>query len=117
MKYLPGVFFDLIVAALFAAGIGLNIDGATATAHGLLWLYAIVVLLALLLPDVTKKAEEEYVHRPLLWAIYRLIMDLAIIAVTVCLNWHVLAVFLLLDIGLQQAFFHKQEKRLKEQAA
>ncbi|EGX5147780.1 hypothetical protein DQ657_27240 [Salmonella enterica] len=116
MKYLPDVFFDLIVAALFAAGIGLSISGATATVHGLLWLYAIAMLLALLLPNVTKETEEEYVHRPLWWVVYDLITDLAIIAVTVCLNWYVLAVFLLFAMGLQQAFFREQEKRLKEQA-
>ncbi|EAA6551607.1 hypothetical protein DLB95_18430 [Salmonella enterica subsp. diarizonae] len=117
MKYLPGVFLDLIVAALFAAGIGLNIDGATATAHGFLWLYAVAVILAFLLPDVVKGAEEKYMHRPLLWVIYDLMTDLAIIAVTVWLDWYVLAVFLLFGMGLKQEFFRKQEKRLKEQAA
>lgn len=117
MKYLPSVFLDLIVAALFAAGIGLNIDGATATAHGFLWLSAVVVTLAFLLPDVVKEAGKEYVHRPLLWVVYDLITDLAIIAVTVWLDWYVLAVFLLFGMGLKQEFFRKQEKRLKEQTA
>ncbi|EGV2901467.1 hypothetical protein LDT72_005151 [Salmonella enterica] len=116
MKYLPGIFFNFIVAALFTAGIGLNIGGATATVHGFLWVCAIAGLLAFLIPDVVEKTEEEYVHRTLLWTVYSLITDLATVAVTAWLNWYALAVFILLLMGVRQEFYRKQEKRLKEQA-
>ncbi|EHC5870280.1 hypothetical protein JR782_001002 [Salmonella enterica subsp. enterica serovar Eastbourne] len=116
MKYLPNFLADLIVAALLAVGIGMNIEGSTATAHGFLWVCAIAGILACLLPDVTRKTAEEYTHRPLLWAAYDLISDLAFVAVAAWLNWYVLAVFMLLALALKQEFCRKQEKRLKEQA-
>ncbi|EKK6301921.1 hypothetical protein POI43_004916, partial [Salmonella enterica] len=55
MKYLPDILTDLIVATLLAVGIGMNIEGATATAHGLLWVFAIAGILAYLHPDVAGK--------------------------------------------------------------
>ncbi|ELG7313772.1 hypothetical protein Q6I31_000793 [Salmonella enterica] len=117
MKYLPAVLTDLILAAALAAGIGLNIEGVTATAHGILWVFAVAIVLAYLLPSVRIKAEKEYIHRPLLWAVYDPISDLAVVAVAACLNWYVLAVFLLVGLSLKQDFCIRQEKRLKEQAA
>lgn len=117
MKYLPAVLTDLILAAAIAVGIGLNIEGVTATAHGVLWVFAVAIVLAYLSPDVTRKAAEEYTHRPLPWVVYDLISDLAFVALAACLNWYVLAVFLLAGLALKQDFCSKQEKRLKEQAA
>ncbi|EMZ1067261.1 hypothetical protein ABC498_001124 [Salmonella enterica] len=64
MKYLPDILTDLIVATLLAVGIGMNIEGATATAHGLLWVFAIAGILAYLHPDAAGKTAEEYTHRP-----------------------------------------------------
>ncbi|WZX58173.1 hypothetical protein AAFR86_09890 [Salmonella enterica subsp. diarizonae serovar 58:r:z53] len=116
MKYLPSVLTDLILAAALAVGIGLNIEGVTATAHGALWVCAVALVLAYLLPSVLIKVEKEYIHRPLLWAVYDLISDLAFVAVAAWLNWYVLAVFLLLALSLKQEFCREQEKRLKEQA-
>ncbi|ECL8477514.1 hypothetical protein FTZ03_10820 [Salmonella enterica] len=117
MKYLPDILADLIVVTLLAVGIGMNIEGATATAHGLLWVLAVAEILAYLHPDVTRKTAEEYTHRPLLWAAYNLISDLAFVAIAAWLNWYVLAVFMLLALAMKQAFCREQEKRLKEQAA
>ncbi|ECQ6492650.1 hypothetical protein AB9V76_000008 [Salmonella enterica] len=117
MKYLPDILTDLIVATLLAVGIGMNIEGATATAHGLLWVFAIAGILAYLHPDAAGKTAEEYTHRPLLWAAYNLISDLAFVAIAVWLNWYVLAVFMLLASALKQAFCREQEKRLRERAA
>ncbi|EAY4719172.1 hypothetical protein CB017_001915 [Salmonella enterica] len=116
MKYVPAVLTDLILAAALAVGIGLNIEGITATAHGVLWVFAVAIVLAYLSPSVLIKAEKEYIHRPLLWAVYDLISDIAFVAVAACLNWYVLAVFLLAGLALKQDFCSKQEKRLKEQA-
>ncbi|EJJ4279635.1 hypothetical protein NI424_003208 [Salmonella enterica] len=116
MKYLPAVLTDLVLAAALAVGIGLNIEGVTATVHGVLWVFAIALLLAYLLPDVTRKAAKEYTHCPLPWVVYDLISDIAFVAVTACLNWYVLAVLLLVTLTLKLDFRSKQEKRLKEQA-
>ncbi|ELW6094269.1 hypothetical protein QLY21_002291 [Salmonella enterica] len=117
MKYLPAILTDLAMAALLAVGNGLNIEGFAATAHGVLWVYAVALILAYLLPDVTRKAAEEYTHRPLPWVVYDLISDFAFVAVAAWLNWYVLAVFLLLASALKQEFCRRQEERLKEQAA
>ncbi|EAY4773655.1 hypothetical protein P4Q63_005409 [Salmonella enterica] len=112
MKYLPNILWDIALAALLAAGIGLNINGATTTVHVLFWLASIVGLLAFMLPETKKRLTESYTHCPLLWRIYDLISDIAFVMAAVWQGWGVLAAFLLLRISSKQAFYYKQEKHL-----
>ncbi|EOI6842280.1 hypothetical protein ACMVI2_002331 [Salmonella enterica] len=117
MKYMPNILWDIALAALLAAGIGLNLSGATTAAHAIFWLMAVIGLLAFMLPDTQKRLTESYTHCPLLWRVYDLMSDIAFVAAAVWLGWGVLAAFLLMRISSKQAFYYKQEKRLKEQAA
>ncbi|EOH8597984.1 hypothetical protein ACMDMY_005374 [Salmonella enterica] len=117
MKYLPNILWDMALAALLAAGIGLNLSGATTAVHVLFWMMAIIGLLAFMLPDTRKRLAKSYTHCPLLWRIYDLISDIAFVAATIWLGWGVLAAFLLIRISSKQAFYYKREKRLKELAA
>ncbi|MGF2653516.1 hypothetical protein ACQUWL_13345 [Serratia marcescens] len=80
MKYLTDILITLIVAALLAVGTGLNMEGFTATAHGMLWFYAVTLILASLLSDMNSKSKKEYTHYPLLWMAYVWTSDLAFIA-------------------------------------
>lgn len=116
MKYLPNVLWDIALAALFAAGINLNLSGAITTLHVLFWLMAVIGVLAFMLPNTKKRIAKDYTHCPLLWRTYDLISDVAFVAAAILLGWGVLAALLLIRISSKQAFYHEQEKRLKEQA-
>lgn len=117
MKYLPNVLWDIALAALFAAGTNLNLSGAITALHVLFWLMVVIGLLGLMLPDTKKRIAKDYTHCPLLWRTWDLISDIAFVVAAAWLGWGVLAAFLLIRTGSKQAFYSKQEKRLKEQAA
>ncbi|WP_430488219.1 hypothetical protein ACQR7C_15710 [Salmonella enterica] len=117
MKYLPDVLVALIVAALLAIGTGLNMEGFTATAHGMLWFYAVTLILASLLSDMNSKPKKEYTHYPLLWMAYVWTSDLAFIAAAAWLNWYVLAVCLFVGLIIKQALLRDQKNRREEKDA
>ncbi|EBU3914722.1 hypothetical protein CWK15_25710 [Salmonella enterica] len=117
MKYLPIILWDMALTALFAAGICLNLSGAITALHVLFWLMAVIGLLAFSLPDIKKKIAKDYTHCPLLWRIWDLISDIAIVAAAAWSGWGVLVALLLIRISSKQTFYSEQEKRLKEQAA
>ncbi|ECD7575507.1 hypothetical protein FA839_22735 [Salmonella enterica subsp. enterica serovar Nchanga] len=116
MKYLWNIFFDGVLAFMLIAGIGLNIDGATATAHGFIWLCAILSVFSLTHQAGRKIIAKAYIHCSLLWRFYDLISDIAFFAIAVWLNWYVLAVLLLLRVALKQEFYCKRESALREEA-
>ncbi|EAP2381563.1 hypothetical protein D7U25_23690 [Salmonella enterica] len=115
MKYLTDILITLIVAALLAVGTGLNIEGFTATAHGMLWVCAVLFILGSVIPDMSGKLKKEYARHPLLWMIFIWISDLAFIAVAAWLNWYVLAVCLFAELIIKQGFRHHQETQCGEQ--
>ncbi|EIF9750720.1 hypothetical protein LF160_002690 [Salmonella enterica] len=117
MKYLTDILITLIVAALLAVGTGLNMEGFTATAHGMLWVCAVIFILGSVLPDMSGKLKKEYAHYPLLWMAYVWTSDLAFVAAAAWLNWYVLAVCLLFTLIIKQSFRHCQETQREEQDA
>ncbi|OIN27278.1 hypothetical protein AO411_2029955 [Salmonella enterica subsp. enterica serovar Sarajane] len=117
MKYLTDILITLIVVALLAVGTGLNIEGFTATAHGMLWVCTVLFILGSVLPDMSGQIKEGYANRPLLWMVYTWISDLAFVAAAAWLNWYVLAVCLLFTLIIKQSFRHCQETQREEQDA
>ncbi|EFR7922755.1 hypothetical protein H1Z67_000090 [Salmonella enterica] len=115
MKYLTDILITLIVAALLAVGTGLNMEGFTATAHGMLWVCAVLFILGSVIPDMSGKLKKEYARHPLLWMIFIWISDLAFIAAAAWLNWYVLAVCLFVGLIIKQALLQDQKKRREEQ--
>ncbi|HAT1681647.1 TPA: hypothetical protein I8Y21_002312 [Klebsiella oxytoca] len=95
MKYLTGIFIDILVTALFVTGAWLHLNGPVAAVHGFLWVAALACLVPLLSPAIQQKMTEIYSRHPPLWRVYDLFSDVGFIVLTARSGGDVLTVFLM----------------------
>ncbi len=116
MKVLFGLFLDASVASALILWARTGDERLLNIGYFVFWFIGVCVLIAYLSKSVTEKMEKDYTHQPVIWRVYDIMTDFAIVIFSAWSGWFVLAAVYGTGAALKAAFISNQEKQLSEQA-
>lgn len=115
LKVLFALLIDAIIASALIMWVQTGDERLLNIGYFAFWFTGVLQLVAYLPKSVTEKMENDYIHKSMLWRVYDVLTDLAVVIFSAWSGWFVLAAVYGVGAGLKAGFVSKQEKKLSGQ--